>query len=983
MAESPSTELDAIAHELSLPLDQVSAVAKLIDEGNTPAFITRFRRQVSGGLNESRILDIKRLLNLQRSLAERKSIILKSIETQEKLTGDLTAAIQSAQTSKQLEDLYLPFKPKKQSLGQLARQRGLEPLAQDIFQGVASESDLATRATDYVRVDKGLHTIDDVVKGVGHLIAERFADDVSVRSRCRENLWKSGRIVTRKIEPLEAVAATQPAATETSPVAVSPTSEPDQVMTPVEEVSPAIEIDALAVATEVVTEDESPVSTASSTALEETSNPAAVPLTAENNPPAPTDPLAAAPPASDADKKKRRRKKKTPEHDPFKDYADFSESISKLVPYRTLAINRAERARSIRVKAKMDDAQYNDLIKSMVPENHAFGEFMEKCAQDAVQRFVLPSLEREIRRELTEDAEQHALKVFGRNLRHLLLKPPVRGRRVVAIDPGFRYGCQAAALDEFGHYLGHAVFQVVGNEQRRAEGRQKLAELINTHQCQMIAIGNGSACRETEQLVSDLINGDLAGRNLEYVIVNEAGTNAYSTSDIGREELPNCEPSIRSAVSIGRRLLDPLSDLVKVDPAHLGIGLYQHDIKAKHLAHELDEVVASCVNYVGVDANSSSPALLAHVSGLGPLAARRLYEYRLQHGPFRQRQQFKEVSGIGEQTFIQAAGFLRIVDGDNPLDATMVHPESYELATKILEKAGFLPIDLRVVPSRPPVPIETPATTASDPPSETSTPVPQVADTPAVAVAELQYDQQQLHHRRGQLRDALHKLDRHGLANEFGVSPLVIGDLIHALLQAGVDPRERLPAVVFRRGIIKLENLEPQMQLSAQVVNVVDFGVFVDIGLGESSLVHISRLSDGFVSDPHLMFAVGDTLDVWVTQLDTQRRRVMLTAVRPGSERPSAPRGRHRPSGPPRQAEPSHAAPRGPRADRSAPPPRDRDKKPYPHKPKRFEATKRVNKPPRPVTPITPEMVEGKAPMRSFSDLAQFFTKKNDPEKGS
>ncbi len=982
MAESPSNELEAIARDLSLPLDQVSAVAKLIDEGNTPAFITRFRRQASGGLNESRILDIKRLLNLQRSLAERKSIILKSIETQEKLSDELTAAIQSAQTSKQLEDLYLPFKPKKQSLGQLARQRGLEPLAQDIFQGIANEADLATRATDYVRVDKGLNTLDDVFKGVGHLIAERFADDVSLRGRCRESLWKSGRIVTRKIEAPEVAATTPPAPTESSAASATPTSEPSQTAAPTE-IEPLYgAVNDLAVTNAIDASAESPISAAPIAAPEEIANPTTAQLSAESNPAVPSNAPAAAPPASDAEKKKRRRKKKTPEHDPFKDYADFSESITKLVAYRTLAINRAERARSIRVKAKMDDAQYNDLIKSMVPENHAFDEFMEKCAQDAMQRFVLPSLEREIRRELTEDAEQHALKVFGRNLRHLLLKPPVRGRRVVAIDPGFRYGCQAAALDEFGHYLGHAVFQVVGNEQRRDEGRQKLAELINAHQCQMIAIGNGSACRETEQLVSDLINGDLAGRNLEYVIVNEAGTNAYSTSDIGREELPNCEPSIRSAVSIGRRLLDPLSDLVKVDPAHLGIGLYQHDIKAKHLAHELDEVVASCVNYVGVDANSSSPALLAHVSGLGPLAARRFYEYRLQHGPFRNRQQFKEVSGIGEQTFIQAAGFLRIIDGDNPLDATMVHPESYELATKILEKAGFTPNDLRVAPTHVPAPIIAPATPIGDPPSDP----PSDASTPAPLVADVQHDHHQTHQRRNQLRDSLHKLDRNGLANEFGISPLVIGDLIHALLQAGVDPRERLPAVVFRRGIIKLENLQPQMQLSAQVVNVVDFGVFVDIGLGESSLVHISRLSDGFVSDPHLMFAVGDTLDVWVTQLDTQRRRVMLTAVRPGSERTVQPRGRHRPSGPPRQTVPADAAPRPARADRpprSDHPPRDRDKKPFPHKPKRFEATKRVNKPPRPVTPITPEMVEGKAPMRSFSDLAQFFTKKNDPEKGS
>jgi uncharacterized protein len=546
-------------------------------------------------------------------------------------------------------------------------------------------------------------------------------------------------------------------------------------------------------------------------------------------------------------------------------------------------------------------------------------------------------------------------------LRHLLLKPPVRNRRVLAIDPGFRYGCHAAALDEFGKPLGHAVFHVVGNEQRRAEGRQKLAELIRTHQPQVIAIGNGSACRETEQVVSDLINsGELACLNLEYVIINEAGTNHYATSEIGREELPQCEPAVRSAVSIGRRLIDPLSELVKVDPAHLGIGLYQHDIKAKHLVHELDEVVASCVNYVGVDVNSASPALLAHVSGLGPLAARRLYEYRVQNGPFRNRQQLKQVAGIGEQTFVQAAGFLRTTEGDHPLDSTMIHPESYELATKILEKAGFAPSDL----VKRPVEQSSATGEAPSPSSET----PPTSETPSAPPA---CDDSELFRRRGQIRDALFKLDRQHLANELSVSPLMIGDVIHVLLQTGIDPRERLPGTVFRKGIIKLEDLEPSMQLRAQVVNVVDFGVFVDIGLGESSLIHISRLADGFVSDPHLMFAVGDTLDVWVTQIDAARRRVTLTAVRPGAEKKTADDSRRRRP---------HTKPTGPTDSPPRPP---RGRKPYPQRPKRFESTKRIQKPPRPVTPITQEMVEGKAPMRSFSDLAQFFTQKNEPPKQS
>jgi uncharacterized protein len=950
MVASSSHEFESIALDLSLTLEQVQAVAKLLDEGNTPAFITRFRRAASGGMNESRILDIKRRLGVQRSLAERKAIILKSIESQGSLSEDLAAAIQCAATSKQLEDLYLPYKPRKQSLGELARQRGLEPLANDIFDGSAGQGDLATRATDYVRVDRGLLSIDDVVKGIGHLIAERFADDVALRTKCREIFWKSGRIVARKIESNEPAPSPDSTNPESRPPAMeaAPTQTSDPPNLPSE-----MPILLAPVATAEVT---GPSETAG--AALESAGDASDSLGASSPE---TATIAAATPGPDGaeprtgDAKKRRRKKKAPKHDPFQDYADFSEAITKLLPYRTLAINRAERAKHIRVKAKLDDAQYESLIKSMVPEEHAFAEFLEKCAQDAMQRLILPSLEREIRRELTESAEQHALKVFGRNLRHLLLKPPVRGRRVLAIDPGFRYGCHAAALDEFGKVLGHVLFQVVGNEQRRAGSRQKLIDLINSQRCQMIAIGNGSACRETEQLISSLINGELAGQGIEYVIVNEAGTNAYATSDLGREELPQCEPSVRSAVSIGRRLLDPLSELVKVDPAHLGVGLYQHDIKGKHLAHELNEVVASCVNFVGVDANTASPALLTHVSGLGSLAARRLYEYRQQHGPFRNRQQFKEVTGIGEQTFVQAAGFLRVTDGDNPLDGTPVHPESYELAAKLLARAGFSPEDLRGAPPQvvpPPAP--------DDDPQAASTGDAVAATPPAHAITP-----------RAQLRDALYKLERNALATELGIDPLVVGDLIHALGQAGIDPRERMPSPVFRRGIIKIEDVQPQMQLRAQVVNVVDFGVFVDIGLGESSLIHISRLASGFVSDPHLMFAVGDTLDVWVTQVDPQRRRVTLTAVRPGSEK--SPRRGRRSQFPPRRG--ASAAPRG-----ETPP---RDKQAVPRKPKRFEAVKRVRKPPHPVTPITQEMVEGKAPMRSFSDLAQFFTKKNEPNKES
>ncbi len=1002
MAESLHSlpDFDIVARDLALSATQVAAVVQLLDEGNTPAFITRFRRNETSGLTESKILEVKRRVALLRSLSERKAIILKSIESQGALTEELAQAIQTSSTSKQLEDLYLPWKPRKQSLGQVARQRGLEPLANDIFQGMTPETDLAVQATNYVRIDKGLMSLDDVFKGVGHIIAEKFADDIELRKKFRDAIWKTGQIATKAIAA-DAGSASTNDSEETDNISVnnseaavasSSADSSSQIVPKTMDDEPSGSTDHApndgAIQTPGAPEGHSPdPATCRNTQTVSESIPPVVPLaddpvvacasetTKQQQPTeivavelegpnlaerkAPSGQTTAPANKDSAARKNKKRKKPTRQHDPFKDYADFTESLKKLPSHRTLAINRAERAKRIRVRIKMDEQAFDHLVQSLVDSQHPFKEFLNKCASDSVQRLIIPSLEREIRRELTDNAEQHALKVFGRNLRHLLLKPPVRSRRVLAIDPGFRYGCHAATLDEFGNPLGHAVFHVVGNERRRAGGRCKLVDLITAHGCRMIAIGNGSACREAEQLISDIINNELGGQNLEYVIVNEAGTNAYASSETGREELSNFEPAIRSAISIGRRLLDPLSELVKIDPAHLGIGLYQHDIKAKHLAHELDEVVASCVNYVGVDVNRASPALLSYVSGLGKLAARRLFEYRQLQGPFRNRQQFRDVPGFGEQTFTQAAGFLRIVDGDNPLDSTGIHPESYKIAEAILTKVEFAPQDL-IPPTKtievPPVvaprsaaePVE-PASSvpAAEAPSTadhasgdstesaTATALP-IKPEPETAVVDEQadssaatitsqdvgaaadattptthspmsdestspgatvapsgpeprtvevIDNQQWQRTRKRLRDALHGLDSNQLASEFGVSSFVLADLIQSLSNIGVDPRERLPSVVFRRGILKIEDIAPEMHFRGQVVNVVDFGVFVDIGLGDSSLIHISRLSDGYVSDPHLMFAVGDTLDVWVAQVDKERRRVTLTAIRPGAKR--------------------------------------------------------------------------------------------------
>jgi len=581
---------------------------------------------------------------------------------------------------------------------------------------------------------------------------------------------------------------------------------------------------------------------------------------------------------------------------------------------------------------------------------------------------------------MTEMAEAHAVTVFARNLRNLLLLPPVRSRRVLAVDPGFKSGCKLAALDEFGSLLDQAVIHLVGKEERKVEGRKKLVELIKQHSLVVMALGNGTACRETEELLGELLADELKDDGVAYVIVNEAGASVYSTSPLGREELPQYDATLRSAISIGRRLLDPLSELVKIDPGSLGVGLYQHDVKAKHLRASLDAVVESCVNYVGVDVNTASPALLRYVSGLNQLTARRVYDHRLTHGPFRDREQLKEVPGFGEATFVQAAGFLKIADGDNPLDATWIHPESYEVARQALEKLGFSLADLR-----------------------------QKETTAAIAqkVAEFNGQTEQL-------------------AADWHVGLMTLRDILAQLTRPGRDPREDLPAPIFKRGVLKLEDLQPGMELMGSVLNVVDFGAFVDIGLHDSGLVHVSQLANRFVRDPHDVVSVGDIVKVWVMEIDKTRRRVSLTMIPPGTpkheprprhSRPESRPGEPEPQGhrPPRRSRPPRrdapavgaqahapsaaAAPerqsataQGHQQEKSAagaaaasagPAPAGRGvrpphvgRKPYGRSHDRSGQHHTHSRPkakPKPLIPITKAMKEGKEPLRTFSDLMQFY----------
>ncbi|NCA11534.1 RNA-binding transcriptional accessory protein [bacterium] len=823
MAPIAVIDLGQIAQRLGLSPAGVAAAVQLLDEGNTVPFITRYRRDQTGGLDE---LDIRRIagcVGRARQLADRKQTILRTIQGQAKLTPDLAARIESAESAKQLEDLYLPFKPRKLSLAEIARQRRLEPLAREILAADPMAANLDVRAIDFVDADGEVATVADALLGVGHIIADDFSERADLRQRLRGILSRTAHLRSQRVE-----------------------SE-----------------------SKALTKDE-----------------------------------------------KR-----------YRDYFDYSEHIQRVPPHRVLAINRGERAKllKVRVDVPLDELQAasEDLL---VPVGHPHADFLRGCVRDALTRLVLPSLEREIRREITDYCEGHAVEVFARNLRNLLLQSPVTGRRVLALDPGFKSGCKAAVIDECGNPLEHAVLHIIGQKEKREAAARRIVELVKTHGCNVIAIGNGTAGRETEALVSALVTGELQELDVGYVIVNEAGASVYSTSGYGREELPNHEAAVRGAISIGRRLQDPLSELVKIEPANIGVGLYQHDVKARHLHASLDAVVESCVNYVGVDVNTASPALLRYVSGLNQTTARGFHEWRAKNGPFTSRQQFLEVPGFGEAAFVQAVGFLKITGGVNPLDATWIHPESYPVAAQVLERLGGKPEDL------------------------TS--------------------------RQAALAERAAAVDLPGLARELGVGRLLLTDIVEQLARPGRDPREDLPQPFFKKGVLKLEDLEVGMELMGSVLNVVDFGAFVDIGLHDSGMVHISQLSTRYVRDAHDVVTVGQIVKVWVLEIDKARRRVALTMIAPGSARAQAGSGQDG-----REEKPQEKRSPTRQAERSRPPKPSRQREPA--RPPREPPTRTYTaKPPKkPPKPLTDAMRQGKEPLRTFGDLKQFFEKRESGEE--
>jgi uncharacterized protein len=864
-------DLSRIAQDLQIRKVQVENVVQLLDEGNTIPFITRYRKERTGGLNEDMLRIIQERVQQLRQLGERKQTILRSIDNQGKLTPELRTAILSADNPRRLEDLYLPYKPKKRTLATAARDKGLEPLALAIWHSDPAVNNLAEILSGMVNPEKELATPEQVLEGARHILAELIAESADVRSPVRNVLWDTGKLCTSKSDKLAEGQGLE-------------YKDYFQFTEPIRHIPPhrilAINRGEKENALQVKLEWDAELGLR--VALDR------LPLPAAGSPP----PLLEAPVSVIAANAALPSEPANPESPsgmpPIPDAAASAEAAPR--PAITPMPQRAEAL-----------------------QNHPHADFLREATLDALTRLLVPSLEREIRRELKMRAEDHAVEVFARNLRSKLLAAPLRGRRVLAIDPGFRTGCKLAILDEIGNPLEDSViYPHTGN--KRSEAKANLEQLVRKYQVQVIAIGNGTACRETEELISELIaeldarrRGEsppppaaetaqsLSGEGqspesslrgltspaqefspsneaapaetapptpetaaasapaeppapppeplpealpeLAYVIVNEAGASVYSTSSIGKEEFPNLDATLRGTISIGRRLQDPLSELVKIDPQHVGVGLYQHDVPLKELRGSLDGVVESCVNQVGVDVNTASVPLLRHVSGLNQLVAHDLVEYRKNNGPFRDRRQLMQVNGIGEQRFIQAAGFLKISDGDNPLDGTWIHPESYGVAEEILKDLGCAAEGLR--------------------------------------------DSERL----VELRDKLKTVSPEEVAKRLNAGLPTVKDILDALARPGRDPREDLPQPAFKKGILKIEDLQPGMELKGTVLNVVDFGAFIDIGLKDSGLVHISQMANRYVRSPYDVVSVGDVATVWVLSVDKERHRVSLTMIAPGTQR--------------------------------------------------------------------------------------------------
>ena len=704
-----------LAQELGIKTGQAEAAVKLIDEGNTIPFIARYRKEVTGALNDEVLRNLYERLNYLRNLEEKKEQVIGSIEEQGKLTPELKKQILEAQTLMAVDDLYRPYRPKRRTRAIIAKERGLEPLA-NILSLQQTAKTMEEEAKAYINIEKDVETVEDALAGAMDIVAEAISDEAQYRQYIRDITMKKGVLSSE---------------------------------------------------------------------------------------------------AKDAD-----------EESVYEMYYGFSEPVAKLAGHRVLALNRGEKEKLLTVKIEAPQEDIFRYLKKQIirRDNPNTTPYLEQTMEDAYSRLIAPSVEREIRSELTEQAEDGAIKVFGKNLQQLLMQPPIAGQTVLGWDPAFRTGCKLAVVDPTGKVLDTVVIFPTAPQNKVEESKKILKKLIKKYGITLISVGNGTASRESEQVIVELLKE--ISEHVQYIIVNEAGASVYSASKLATEEFPNFDVGQRSAASIARRLQDPLAELVKIDPKSIGVGQYQHDMNQKKLSGALEGVVEDCVNRVGVDLNTASAPLLEYISGISATVAKNIVAYREENGQFTDRKQLLKVSKLGPKAFEQCAGFLRITGGKNPLDATSVHPESYESAKKLLELLGYSMEDLK---------------------------------------------EQKLKGISAKVKD------KKKLAEQLDIGVLTLDDILKELEKPARDPREDMPKPILRTDVLEMKDLTPGMILKGTVRNVIDFGAFVDIGVHQDGLVHISQICDRFIKHPLEAVSVGDVVDVQVMSVDLKKKRIALT----------------------------------------------------------------------------------------------------------
>lgn len=710
-----------LANLLKLKTSQINAAIKLIDEGNTIPFIARYRKEATGDMKDEQLRDLNDKLIYVRNLIKRQNEIKNNIEEQGKMTPELSLAIDKVEKLQELEDIYLPYKQKKRTRAMIAKEKGLEPLAQFILKQEDSSEKLEDIALKYLNDE--VTSSDEALAGASDIIAETISDSADIRAKLRQHLW------------------------QTSSLSITRDKEADS--------------------------DEA-----------------------------------------------------------FLMYEDYTEPIKHLPSHRILAINRGESKDILKVKLISDiDKDIAIITKFILKQNSPYKEFLTNAIIDAYKRLIFPALEREIRNQLTETAQTQAIHVFASNLKQLLLQAPLAGYTVMGLDPGYRTGCKMAIVDATGQVLDHGVLYITMSDDAKAKSAQKLLDYIQKYKVNLISIGNGTASYETEEFVANLINEHKLP--VHYLITNEAGASVYSASKLAVEELPEYDVTIRGAISIARRIQDPLAELVKIEPKAIGVGQYQHDVNQKELANTLDAVIEAAVNHVGVELNTASAALLKHIAGINATVAKNIIKYRDEHGIFASRKELLKVSRLGPTAYTQCAGFLRINGATCPLDNTPVHPESYPLAEQILAELGFSLEDL----------------------------------------ADKNKDKNKL----DLLKAKIKLVDIDKLATKLNAGVFTVKDILDALTKPGRDPREDLPAPLTRQNIIKLEDIKVGTIMRGTVRNITDFGVFVDIGIKTAGLIHISELSNKHVKHPLDVVSVGDILNVLVISVDAKRNRIGLS----------------------------------------------------------------------------------------------------------